>query len=262
MLHLKSLSCITPKFYHFSNFLKGCSRSAITSRYFLQDISKRTIKNLSFSNQQAFSSSYTPVSHNYMSNYSESGEKIMISNPSEIKTKKALTDIFVKPRMTVEEFRKTLTNVDDEEFDTSLRSMAIPNDPNHILKNDEMEILALQFDHIVVTKRPSREEIPLRSPIMTIMGHVDHGKTTLLDSLRNSNIADGEYGKITQKIGAFMVKTKDGNSITFIDTPGHEAFTNMRKRGSLCTDIVILVVSAIDGCQPQVKIFMHFFKYT
>jgi translation initiation factor IF-2 len=88
---------------------------------------------------------------------------------------------------------------------------------------------------------------------VTIMGHVDHGKTTLLDSLRNSNIADGEFGAITQKIGAFHVTTQDGKRITFIDTPGHEAFVNMRVRGGSCTDLIILVVSAVEGIQPQVS---------
>jgi len=198
------------------------------------------------------------MANSYMNNITETGEKIMINNPSEVKTKKALIDIHVKPRMTLEEFMNVLA-VPEEDFNFSLRSMGIPDDPEYILKADEMEALALEYDHIIVTKRPSREEIPLRSPIMTIMGHVDHGKTTLLDSLRNSNLVEGEYGRITQKIGAFMVKTKDGNSITFIDTPGHEAFSNMRKRGSLCTDIVILVVSAIDGCQPQVTQLFFFF---
>jgi translation initiation factor IF-2 len=81
------------------------------------------------------------------------------------------------------------------------------------------------------------------------MGHVDHGKTTLLDSFRNSHIADQEYGAITQAIGAFTLKTKCNYDITFIDTPGHEAFENMRQRGAKVTDMVIIVVSAIESCQ-------------
>jgi len=131
----------------------------------------------------------------------------MINNPSEVKTKKALIDIHVKPRMTLEEFMNVLA-VPEEDFNFSLRSMGIPDDPEYILKADEMEALALEYDHIIVTKRPSREEIPLRSPIMTIMGHVDHGKTTLLDSLRNSNLVEGEYGRITQKNRSFYGKDK------------------------------------------------------
>jgi translation initiation factor IF-2 len=92
-----------------------------------------------------------------------------------------------------------------------------------------------------------------RPMIVTIMGHVDHGKTTLLDTLRNSNIADQEYGKITQTIGAFNIKLKDNTEITFIDTPGHEAFTKMRLRGAKTTDCIVLVISAIEGVQNQTK---------
>lgn len=175
---------------------------------------------------------------------------------------KKARDVIVPEAITVQELAKRMGEK-GADLVKSLFNMGSMVTVNQTIDQDTAELLVEEFGHNI--ERVSAADIDIateedvdaaetlkpRPAVVTVMGHVDHGKTSLLDALRGESVTAGEAGGITQHIGAYQVKAKDGQLITFLDTPGHEAFTQMRQRGADVTDIVILVVAADDGLMPQ-----------
>ena len=175
--------------------------------------------------------------------------------------KKVIKEVKIPQQITIQELSNRMAEKSSDII-KFLFNMKVVATINHNIDKDTAEYIVKEFGHkAIVEEKPSIEtsrskekfvgEVKNRPPVVTIMGHVDHGKTSLLDSLRDTNIVSGEHGGITQHIGAYQVRTEKNKLITFIDTPGHAAFTEMRARGSKITDIVVLVVAADDGIKPQ-----------
>ena len=192
-------------------------------------------------------------------------KKEMYKHKNKLMSNKADESIVVyKNDMSVSDFANAL-NVSGTEIIKKLMENGLMLSLNQPIDFENAEIIALDY-HKTLKKEETQdvanfesfevvdnpEDLVKRPPIVTIMGHVDHGKTTLLDYIRNTHVVDKEFGGITQHIGAYQTKYKD-ELITFIDTPGHAAFTEMRARGASVTDIVIIIVAADDGVKPQTK---------
>ena len=188
-------------------------------------------------------------------------KKSQDSKKTNIETKKIVHEVNIPDKITIQELSNRMA-MQANNIIKHLLGMNVVATINHTIDADTAEYLVKEFGNIPVrekkpdlnilkSEKKDNKNLKSRSPIVTVMGHVDHGKTSLLDALRKTNVVAGEHGGITQHIGAYNIETEKGKSITFIDTPGHAAFTEMRARGSKVTDIVILVVAADDGVKPQ-----------
>ncbi len=174
--------------------------------------------------------------------------------------KKVIKEVKIPEQITIQELSNRMAEKSNDII-KFLLNMKVIATINHTIDKDTAEYIVKEFGHKAIIENSQPEEInknksmsgkiESRPPVVTIMGHVDHGKTSLLDALRQTDVVANEFGGITQHIGAYQVKTDNNQLITFIDTPGHAAFTEMRARGSKITDIVVLVVAADDGIKPQ-----------
>ncbi len=188
--------------------------------------------------------------------------KQMQQQKTAMPSEKIVREVTVPENITVQEFSNRMAERSGNVIKT-LMKLGIMATINEVIDADTAELVAQEFGHTI--KRVSEDDVltglnseqddadatDTRPAVVTVMGHVDHGKTSLLDALREADVVSGEAGGITQHIGAYQVRLPDNKKLTFLDTPGHEAFTAMRARGAQATDVVVLVVAADDGIMPQ-----------